>query len=232
MAGRARAIVRKAGRVAATGLAIVGLEAATVDCAAIKHREPTRIEIGTHIGKPVAKMTTQEKRAFLNKKTAELQNALKEFKASKKTAKQFRLVVDHSDKMMYIYKGGQLVAYVPVAIGKNSGKKTREGDKKTPIGNYWISRAVDPATVRLMNQEYKRKHGVPNAYGTSVAFRLSYPTKYDRNEGLTGGGIYIHGGSAESMGHGVSSGCVRVYQTHLDLLSEIMWESMPVELVE
>jgi len=51
-----------------------------------------------------------------------------------------RIVVDKSDRKMYLYRGGSLLKSFPVSLGANDyqGPKVKAGDKRTPIGTYRI----------------------------------------------------------------------------------------------
>ena len=57
------------------------------------------------------------------------------------------------------------------------GEKLVEGDLKTPVGAYEITRRFTP----------------PTTYYGPVAFSLSYPNLYDKLRKRTGSGIWIHG---------------------------------------
>lgn len=79
---------------------------------------------------------------------------------------------------MFEYEDGILTPKFSqkVLVGK-SGDKMREGDLKTPVGVYEITKRFNPT------DEY---------YGP-VAFILSYPNLLDLKSGKNGGGIWIHG---------------------------------------
>ena len=64
--------------------------------------------------------------------------------------------------------------------GKNKGDKTKEGDRKTPIGIYQITKKLS------------KKTKLDPFYGP-VAFVTSYPNSYDKYRGKNGHGIWIHG---------------------------------------
>ena len=48
------------------------------------------------------------------------------------------LIIDKSDHILNIYDNEQLIAQFPASTGANIGDKTREGDKKTPEGTFYI----------------------------------------------------------------------------------------------
>lgn len=83
------------------------------------------------------------------------------------------------EMLLWRYRGGTLSfdSRYSVRLGKNSGAKMREGDRKTPIGAY-----------RLV----KKLEKVDQFYGP-LALVTEYPNLLDRLEGRNGGGIWVHG---------------------------------------
>ena len=66
-----------------------------------------------------------------------------------------------------------------MSIGENGDGKQRNGDRKTPLGIYFVTEQLD--TSRL-HEKYGR-----------TAFVLDYPNSIDRRLGRTGDGIWVHG---------------------------------------
>jgi murein L,D-transpeptidase YafK len=66
-----------------------------------------------------------------------------------------------------------------VSIGKGGDEKRLEGDEKTPLGLYRVA-------------SYLPGESLPDMYGFG-AFPIDYPNEWDRLQGRTGGGIWIHG---------------------------------------
>ena len=66
-----------------------------------------------------------------------------------------------------------------MSIGQNGTGKQRSGDRRTPLGVYFVTEQLD--TSRLHD-----KYGV-------TAFPLDYPNEWDRLSGRDGGGIWVHG---------------------------------------
>lgn len=79
---------------------------------------------------------------------------------------------------MYMYNDGNLtnIFHQDIITGE-LGDKFKEGDLKTPVGAYEVTRRFTP----------------PSNYYGPIAFSLSYPNLYDKALGKTGGGIWIHG---------------------------------------
>ena len=66
-----------------------------------------------------------------------------------------------------------------MSIGQAGVGKERAGDRRTPLGIYFVTEQLD--TTRL-----HEKYGV-------TAFPLDYPNAWDRRLGRTGDGIWVHG---------------------------------------
>jgi murein L,D-transpeptidase YafK len=91
-----------------------------------------------------------------------------------------RILVDKSERKLYVYAGDTVAATFDVALGINPiGHKQQEGDKRTPEGHYVL--------------DYKNAR---SAYHRSI--HVSYPNTADRaaarKRGVApGGAIMIHG---------------------------------------
>jgi len=93
------------------------------------------------------------------------------------------VVVELDRSRLYIFKNDngtpKLVKDYYATIGKKGAGKYVEGDNKTPIGVYNVTRFIADSKL-------------PDLYG-SGAFPLDYPNKWDRRLGRTGHGIWLHG---------------------------------------
>ncbi len=106
------------------------------------------------------------------------------------------LVVDRSQRRLYMYENGQLVRSFPVAVGSSN--------HPTPTGSFWIRHItwnpswVPPDSKWARHKTYKAPGRLDNPMGNVKMFFL-------------GGGYYIHGTREyDSLGEPDSHGCVRM----------------------
>ena len=66
-----------------------------------------------------------------------------------------------------------------MSIGSNGDNKRRSGDRKTPLGTYFVTEQLDTSRMH-------EKYGY-------TAFTLDYPNTLDRLRQRTGEGIWLHG---------------------------------------
>jgi murein L,D-transpeptidase YafK len=110
------------------------------------------------------------------------------------------LVVDAKRSRLYVYENqaGQMkfMADYYVSQGKLGTNKLKAGDQKTPIGVYYI-------TNRLSGTR------LPDFYGAG-ALPINYPNEWDRFNGRSGSGIWLHGTPSDSYSRPPlsSDGCV------------------------
>ncbi|PTD97450.1 hypothetical protein C8261_05475 [Pseudothauera lacus] len=110
------------------------------------------------------------------------------------------VVVDTRRARLYVYRneGGKprFVADYYVSQGKAGAGKQFEGDNKTPLGVYHVTSHIEAARL-------------PDLYG-SGAFPLNYPNAWDRRQGRTGYGIWLHGSPSDTYARPPrsSEGCV------------------------
>ncbi len=121
---------------------------------------------------------------------------------------KFAIVVDAGKSRLYLYKNddGQprFVADYYITQGKLGADKTKEGDKKTPIGVYHV-------TSSLPRQK------VGDFYGTG-AYPINYPNEWDKRNGRSGHGIWLHGTPSDTFSRPprASDGCVVLANPDLD----------------
>ncbi|KAA8995761.1 L,D-transpeptidase family protein [Affinibrenneria salicis] len=92
-----------------------------------------------------------------------------------------QILVHKAERSLLLMKDGQILARYPIALGRaaDHGAKSRDGDKKTPEGNYTI--------------DWRNDHSRFN-----LSLHISYPDIHDRQRAeaagyKTGGNIMIHG---------------------------------------
>jgi len=110
------------------------------------------------------------------------------------------LVVDTTRARMYVYEnqGGQLKLMTDYYIshGRFGVNKSREGDQRTPIGVYYVNSRIPGPKL-------------PDFYGTG-ALPLNYPNEWDKRNGRSGSGIWLHGTPSDNFSRPPlsSDGCV------------------------
>ncbi len=124
------------------------------------------------------------------------------------------VVVDTSRSRLYVFRNERglprLVADYYVSQGKEGSEKWREGDKRTPVGVYFVTSSIPAAEL-------------PAFYG-SGAFPINYPNEWDRRLGRDGYGIWLHGSPPDTYARPprASDGCVVLANQDLDALSDFV----------
>ena len=110
------------------------------------------------------------------------------------------LILDASKSTLFVFEntadGLRYVADYYMSVGKNGADKSREGDKRTPLGVYHVTGKLTPKTLT-------------DFYG-SGAFPINYPNELDRLRGRNGYGIWLHGTPFDTYSRPprASDGCV------------------------
>ena len=99
---------------------------------------------------------------------------------------------DMKDIRLYDTKKKQQLFDSNVFVGKANGDKKVEGDMKTPLGAYDIT---------------KRITKIDQFYGP-LALTTNYPNIYDKSQGKTGHGIWIHGLPLNQERDDFTQGCI------------------------
>ena len=89
------------------------------------------------------------------------------------------ILIDSDDSKLFLCKSGKEVGNFRVSFGRGGFGKTKQGDKKTPLGAYSLG---NPR---------------PSGSGFKTFIPVGYPTKSQRAKGYTGGAIGIHGPARE-----------------------------------
>lgn len=135
-----------------------------------------------------------------------------------------KVLVLKSERRLQLLHGGRVLREYQVALGRNPvGKKTQQGDRKTPEGNYVIS-------GRNRRSQFHR------------SLRISYPSAADRaaarRAGVDpGGDIFIHGlpngqgaiGRAH-LAADWTDGCIAVTNQEIEELWRLVPNGTPIEI--
>lgn len=138
---------------------------------------------------------------------------------------KYAVVVDSGLSRVYVYEnvGGipRLVEDYYTTLGKYGIAKTREGDKKTPIGVYNITSTIPGSKL-------------PDLYGWG-AFPINYPNAWDRRLGKTGYGIWLHGVPSDTYARApwASDGCIALANPDIEALGKYVTPGItPVVIAE
>ncbi len=142
-------------------------------------------------------------------------NVVPRYLLQMRSDQKYAVVVDTQKSRLYLYQndatnGGRprFVADYYITHGKLGADKTREGDKKTPVGVYHV-------TSSLPRQK------LTDFYG-SGAFPINYPNEWDKRQGRNGHGIWLHGTPSDTFSRPpkASDGCVVLANQDLDALAK------------
>ena len=135
------------------------------------------------------------------------------------------IAIDTSRSRLYLFEnsttGLRLVADFYISIGKLGAEKNVEGDKRTPLGIYFITSHLDPKKLT-------------NFYG-SGALPINYPNPLDQSRGKTGSGIWLHGTPPEQFARApkASDGCVVLANPDLErLVRTVQVRTTPVVIAQ
>ena len=142
------------------------------------------------------------------------------------------IAVDASRSRLYLFEnltpasGNGLLASTPrlkllgdfyISVGLLGIEKQAEGDKRTPLGVYYITSNLNPSSL-------------PDLYGIG-ALPINYPNPLDVQRGKTGSGIWLHGTPREQFVRApqASDGCVVLSNPDLErLLGTVQIRTTPV----
>ncbi len=128
------------------------------------------------------------------------------------------IVVSKSARKMYIMTGTTAISTHDVNLGFDpSGHKFREGDGRTPEGQYWINR-------RNYNSAYFLSLGIsyPNARDVARANAAGV---------RPGGDIFIHGGpryAGQSGKRDWTAGCIAVTDAEMEQIYQMVPDGIPI----
>lgn len=124
------------------------------------------------------------------------------------------ILVDLNSSRLYLFENRQgtpsLVKDYYVSIGKNGAQKSIFGDRRTPVGIYFII-------------DYLVAEDLPDRYGDG-AFPLNYPNEWDQRLNKTGSGIWLHGTPSNTYSRPPrsSDGCITLSNTDFSEIAPFM----------
>lgn len=130
--------------------------------------------------------------------------------------KRYLIFVDVKSSRLFAFSNNkgklEYISDYYISVGKKGYGKKIEGDKKTPIGTYFIKKKITQS--------------LPDRYGDG-AYSINFPSVYDRLNKFTGSGIWIHGtpSTTYSRPPESSDGCVVLSNTDINELAYILDES-------
>jgi murein L,D-transpeptidase YafK len=139
------------------------------------------------------------------------QDAVPRFLLQMSPAQKHAIVIDASRFRLYLYENAngtpRLVSDFYGTLGRNGIDKLREGDRKTPIGVYFVTSMIPG-------------NKLPDLYGWG-ALPISYPNEWDRLAGRTGYGIWLHGVPADTYARApwASDGCIALANPDIEALA-------------
>ena len=132
---------------------------------------------------------------------------------------QYALVIDTAKSTLYVFenRGGEAhyIADYYVTIGKNGTDKYKEGDKKTPLGVYYV-------TGHIPREKLTATYGKASELYGNGALPLSYPNEWDRRQGRDGSGIWLHGVPFDTYSRPprASDGCVALNNEDFEVIAK------------
>ena len=113
---------------------------------------------------------------------------------------QHAIVVDLTRSRLYLFDNSQQLPVLRndffISMGRGGAGKFNEGDLKTPLGVYFVQSYISPEQLA-------------DKYGAG-AYPINYPNAWDRLNGRTGHGIWLHGTRSGTYNRPplASEGCV------------------------
>jgi murein L,D-transpeptidase YafK len=130
---------------------------------------------------------------------------------------RYVVAIDLSLSRLFLFENVQgsfeLRAHYYVSAGKNGAYKQRQGDRRTPVGVYFLTGRIADADL-------------PDFYGAG-ALPVNYPNEWDLRQQRTGYGIWLHGVPPDTYSRApqTSDGCLVLSN---DLFRELWARLEPV----
>lgn len=137
---------------------------------------------------------------------------------------KYYLLADKSQKKLFLFENKDqkpvLLSEFPSDMGKNAGDKTKANDHKTPVGIYFLQKSITQPEIPF------------ELYG-NLAFTTDYPNIFDKRDGKTGYGIWLHAVPDEVPLTRGSRGCVVVRNDVIkELKNYIQLEQTPLLILD
>lgn len=134
---------------------------------------------------------------------------------SSKARPHYVIVVEKATQRLFVYQFNgdyHLVASFPCATGENGGDKQTRGDRRTPEGIYFFTKACDS---RFLSPIYGAR-----------AFPMNYPNLVDERRNKGGYSIWLHG-TKEKLKERSTNGCIAMNNSDIVLLDPYikLWDT-------
>jgi hypothetical protein len=164
---------------------------------------------------------------------------------------RLRIAIHCAKKVLQVWHQTELIREYPIEAGKGGLAKRRNGDHRTPIGDYEVSwmasrksdvghKIVDGKSWCRGNRFVYADHGPAleklwsDAYGGSEAtvISINYPNEKEILKGYTGECIHIHAVKRPRDGMlGKSYGCIHMFAPDAMELYELVSVGTPVKIL-
>lgn len=127
-----------------------------------------------------------------------------------------QVLVDKSERRLYLMRGGRALAWVSVGLGREpEGPKRERGDNRTPEGDYLLDwRNPDSRFHRSIHISYPNQHDIGQASERGVD---------------PGDDIFIHGTpDPVLLDRDWTTGCIAVSNQEIDLIWRIVPNGTPI----
>jgi hypothetical protein len=162
-----------------------------------------------------------------------------------------RIAIHCSKKVLQVWHRAELIREYPIEVGKGGIAKKRNGDHRTPIGDYQISwmasRRSDSGHKIIEGKSWCKGNKFvyadrgpsleklwSDAYGGSEAtvISINYPNDKETRKGYTGECIHIHAVKRPRDGMLVKSyGCIHMFAPDAMELYELVSVGTPVKIL-
>jgi len=144
-------------------------------------------------------------------------------------ALQFQVIIDVSDRKLYLYKEGELIKTYPVAVPAQPLRKTLEGElRRIELDPWWFP------TENIRREYYERTGKVlPKAIPPGDPRNAMGKAKFIIDFKNTNEPIRVHGTNDErSIGRAVTHGCIRLRNNDILEIIEIIKDGKTIVIIQ